>query len=693
MQIKLAETAGFCFGVNRAVKLVENLLDEGNKVYTLGPIIHNPQLVESLAERGTVIINSPDEATADGVVVLRSHGVIKSVKDEIEKLGLKYVDATCPFVDKIHTIIRENSTEDNIVFIAGDENHPEVQGIRSYAKGKSYVFKDAKELESLCSDDEKSSEKEKIFVAQTTFNTNEWKKCKKNINLLYTNAKIFDTICIATEKRQKEAIELSKISDIMIIIGGRGSSNTAKLCAVCSENCRSHLIETASELNGIDFGDAEFIGFTAGASTPDGIIKEVLKTMSEIQNEKTELVNEELTDKCEKVTEEVASQKPVADVAEEAPTKSFDEMTFEEALEASLRNMSSDQKVKGIVVGVTPTEVQVDIGRKQAGFVPYDEFTAAPNVNLKEAVKIGDELDLIIMRTNDQEGTMMLSKRRFDAIKCWDDIAKAVEENTVFEGVVTDIIRGGVLVATNDCVKVFVPASLATASRNDNIEELKGKTVKFKIIEVNRQRKRAVGSIRATLNEERKKNRELFWANIQEGQTFTGMVKSLTSYGAFVDLGGVDGMVHVSELSWNRIKNPSEVVKVGDYIEVTVKSIDREKKTVSLGYRKEADNPWVILKDKYQVGDVAKVKVVGLTAFGAFANLIEGIDGLIHISQITNRRIDKPQDAISVGDEVEAKITEIDYDRKRVSLSIRALIEPVAEETSAEEAPAEEAAE
>ena len=686
MQIKLAETAGFCFGVNRAVKLVETLLDEGNKVYTLGPIIHNPQLVDSLAQRGTVIINSPDEAADDGIVVLRSHGVTKEVKDEIERLGLKCVDATCPFVEKIHKIIRENSTDDNIVFIAGDESHPEVQGIRSYAKGQSYVFRNADELEKLCSEAEISGEKEKIFVAQTTFNTNEWKKCKKNINLLYTNAKIFDTICIATEKRQKEAIELSKISDIMIVIGGRKSSNTAKLCAVCSENCRSHLIETAAELKDIDFTGVGFIGLTAGASTPDGIIKEVLKTMSEIQKENTELVNEELTDKCENVTEEVASQEPVADVAEEAPTKSFDEMTFEEALEASLRNMSSDQKVKGIVVGVTPTEVQVDIGRKQAGFVPYDEFTATPNVNLKEIVKIGDVLDLIIMRTNDQEGTMMLSKRRFDALKCWDDIAKAVEDNTVFEGVVTDIIRGGVLVATNDCVKVFVPASLATASRNDNIEDLKGKTVKFKIIEVNRQRKRAVGSIRATLSEERKKNRELFWANIQEGQTFTGMVKSITAYGAFVDLGGVDGMVHVSELSWNRIKHPSEVVKVGDYVEVTVKAIDREKKTVSLGYRKEADNPWAILKEKYQVGDVAKVKVVGMTAFGAFATLIEGIDGLIHISQITNRRIDKPQDVLSVGDEVEAKITEIDYDRKRVSLSIRALIEPVAEEAPAEDA-------
>ncbi len=688
MQIKLAETAGFCFGVNRAVELVENLLDEGNKVYTLGPIIHNPQFVESLSERGAVIIDSPCEAANDGIIVLRSHGVTKSVKEEIQRLSLNYVDATCPFVEKIHKIVRENSSEDNVVFIAGDENHPEVQGIRSYAKGKSYVFKNADELVSLCTDEEKTDGKEKIFVAQTTFNTNEWKKCKKNINLIYTNAKIFDTICIATEKRQKEAIELSRNSDIMIVIGGRKSSNTAKLRSVCAENCPSYLIETASELKDIDFSVAGLVGFTAGASTPDGIIKEVLKTMSEIQNEKTELVNEELTDKCEKVTEEVASQKPVADVAEEAPTKSFDEMTFEEALEASLKNMSSDQKVKGIVVGVTPTEVQVDIGRKQAGFVPYDEFTATPNVNLKEAVKIGDELDLIIMRTNDQEGTMMLSKRRFDAIKCWDDITKAVEENTVFEGVVTDIIRGGVLVATNDCVKVFVPASLATASRNENIEDLKGKSVKFKIIEVNRQRKRAVGSIKATLSEERKKNRELFWANIQEGQTFTGMVKSLTAYGAFVDLGGVDGMIHVSELSWNRIKNPSEVVKVGEYVEVTVKAIDREKKTVSLGYRKDADNPWVILKDKYQVGDVAKVKIVGMTAFGAFANLIDGIDGLIHISQITNRRIDKPQDVLSVGDVVEAKITEIDYDRKRVSLSIKALIEP---EAAAEEAPAEDA--
>ena len=334
----------------------------------------------------------------------------------------------------------------------------------------------------------------------------------------------------------------------------------------------------------------------------------------------------------------------------------------------------------------------MDIGRKHAGYVPLDELTNDPNAKPEDIVKVGDVIDLIIMRTNDQEGTVTLSKRRFDAIEGWENIIKAEEDGSIVEGTVTEVIKGGVLAVTNN-VRVFIPASLATANRGDALEDLVGKKVRFRIIEVNRQRRRAVGSIRAVLREERKAREEEFWSKIEKGAKYTGVVKSLTSYGAFVDLGGVDGMIHVSELAWTRIKHPSEVVNVGDTVDVYVKDIDFEKKKISLGFRKAEDNPWEILKRDYPVGSVVTAKIVGLTSFGAFAQILPGLDGLIHISQIANRHINKPEDELSIGQEVQVKITDIDFDKKRISLSIRELLpkdEP-AEEAAAEEAAAEEA--
>lgn len=381
------------------------------------------------------------------------------------------------------------------------------------------------------------------------------------------------------------------------------------------------------------------------------------------------------------VAQESSASTPVA-----APEKSFDEMSDMEALEYSLNHMSTDQHVKGYVLAVTPTEIQVDIGRKHAGYVPIDEYSADPDVKAKDEVKVGDVLDLIVMRTNDQEGTVMLSKKRYDASAIWENFCASAGTDDILTGKVTEVVKGGILVMSKG-IRVFIPASQATASRGESLEELLHQTVKFRILEVNRQRHRAVGSIRSVLRDERKEQEAEFWNNIEEGKVYTGKVKSLTSYGAFVDLGGVDGMVHISELSWRRIKNPSEVVSVGDVIEVYVKSFDAEKRRVSLGYKKAEDNPWSIFLRDYKEGDVVNVKIVSMTAYGAFANIIEGIDGLIHISQISHDRIAKPQDVLTVGQEVEAKITQIDTERKRISLSIKALTEP---EAAAEEAPAEE---
>ena len=486
---------------------------------------------------------------------------------------------------------------------------------------------------------------------------------------------------------------MSERADIMIIIGGLESSNTAKLKSVCEKNCRTYLVERAAELKNIDFSGCNFIGVTAGASTPARIIKEVLCNMSEILNEQPIELEEGAVEQKTDVADDAAvvelTQGASSAQPEEVPSNdSSDEQDFSQALEESLSNMNNDQKVKGVVMGFSPTEIQVDIGRKHAGYIPMDEYSADPAADPRKELKVGDEIDLIIMKTNDVEGTVMLSKRRYDAMKAWSDIVDAAETDKVFDGVVTDVVKGGVIAVTNG-VRVFIPGSLATASRNEPLDDLLRKNVQFRIIEVNRFKRRAVGSIRAVLKEAKKAAEEAFWAQAEVGQKYTGTVKSLTAYGAFVDIGGVDGMIHISELSWKRIKHPSEVLSVGDEVEVYIKALDTEKKKISLGYRKDEDNPWEILRKNYPEGTVIEAEVVSLTDFGAFARVIPGIDGLIHISQIADRRIDKPSDVLKVGDKVQVKIIGIDFDKKRVSLSIRALLEPETEETAETEDAAE----
>ena len=660
MKITLAKTAGFCFGVNKAVQTVYDLLEQGKKVCTLGPIIHNPQLVADLEARGVRIVNSPNEVTKNETLVIRSHGVEKAVIDLCEESQVAFVDATCPFVAKIHKIVTEHSLQGYTTIIAGDKNHQEVKGIIGHTFGEYYVIADTDELAYLLENNLELANKKLIMVSQTTFNAKIWQKVQKNLKKVCTNAKIFDTMCNATSMRQEEAYSLSLVNDAIIVIGGRHSSNTAKLFDVCKANCgKAFLIETANEIPFNEIKNCKNIGVVAGASTPAGIIKEAMKTMSENLQPKDE--------QLETIVE-----------------KTFEEMTDEEAFEASLSNLTGDQKVVGTVVAVNASEVTVDIGRGVTGYISAAEFSNDPNLNLENEVKVDDQINLIIMKINDQEGTAMLSKRRYDAIAGWDNIVAAKDSGEVLTGIVKDVIKGGVVAYANN-VRVFIPASQATASRNDSLEDLKGKEVSFRIIEIGRGR-RAIGSIRSVLKEARKEAQEKIWANIAVGDRFTGTVKSLTGYGAFVDIGGVDGMVHISELSWARIKNPAEVVAVGDVIEVYVKDLDTEKKKISLGYKKAEDNPWTIFQNNYAVDDVAKVTIVSMTTYGAFARIIPGIDGLIHISQIANKHIAKPQDELKIGQEVEAKITAIDLEQKRVSLSIRALLpEEAVEEVIAEE--------
>lgn len=651
MKITIAKTAGFCFGVDRAVNLAFEYADKHKNVCTLGPIIHNPQIVEQLRQKGVTCVNKVTDLPKDATVVIRSHGVAQAVFDEIEAQQLSYVDATCPFVQNIHHIVKEQSEQGRAILIAGDSAHPEVLGIKGHCNGAVCVFKTAEELQNVLNQSSNYTEKRCSMVAQTTFNTLEWQKCVEIAKKVCTNLRIFDTICIATAKRQQEAIELARKNDLMVVVGGRTSSNTAKLFQICSDITRCILVERAEELYDYDFAQVTNIGVTAGASTPACIIKEVQKTMSEI------LKNQE------------------------------EEISFEELLDQSFKSTYNGKKETGVVVGIAPNELQVDIGTKHAGYVPLSEFTDDPNAKLEDLVKKGDKLELLVVRVNDVEGTVMLSKKRLDQIAGLEKIENAYETGEVLDGVVVEVVKGGVIVS---CLgsKIFVPASKATLSRNDELESLLKKNVQFKVIDLKKERgrKRAIGSIKDVALKAREEAAEKFWASVEVGKIYKGEVKSLTSYGAFVDLGGVDGMVHISELSWNRIKHPSDVVKVGEILEVYVKDIDSENKKISLGYKKTEDNPWEIIKRDYPVGTVVKAKIVSITTFGAFAQIIPGVDGLIHISQISYERVDKVADVLSVGNEVDVKITEIDTDKQRVSLSMKALLEaPVqAEDETAE---------
>lgn len=633
MEIIKAKTAGFCFGVDRAVKLTYELVEKGHKVATLGPLIHNPQCVADLEAKGVVTAADLADVPAGHEVVIRSHGVPASVYGEIQAARLAFHDATCPFVAKIHRIAKQAGEEGCTLLVAGDKAHPEVQGIVGHAGGEVFVFADLAELEAWPGP--KNSENGIFVVAQTTFQVTKWLECTSFIKKGYTNAKIFDTICSATWARQQEAEDLSQRCDLMVVIGGHHSSNTQKLVTVAEKHTRAVTVETANELRAEWFRGVKTVGVTAGASTPSSIIEEVLNSMSE-----------EIRDEM-----------------------SFAEMFAES--EANLKPVFAGKVVEGTVTSVTPNEVQVDIGTKHTGFVKLSELTDDPAIRAEDMVKVGDKLDLVVEKVNDQEGVAYLSRKKLEARKGLEEVAKAAEDGTVMEGVVTETNKGGVIALVKG-VKVFVPRSQATMRRDEDINNLVKQNVKLVITEC--AGRKIVGSINKVTAEANAAKREAFWADVEVGKTYTGVVKSLTAYGAFVDIGGVDGLCHISELSWNRIKHPSEVVNVGDTIEVYVKALDPENHKVSLGYKKAEDNPWEQLKTDYPLGSTFTAPVVSITKFGAFVRILPGIDGLVHISEISNERVEKVSDVLKVGDEVNVKLLDVDFDKKRISLSMKALL-------------------
>ena len=640
MPVIQAKSAGFCYGVRRAVELAEKTARETGGCVMLGSLIHNANVVARLEQLGARQVDSTDEVHPGDTVIIRSHGETRQVLERLEAMGARCVNATCPNVLHIQHIVSRAGQAGRMPLVIGEPHHPEVMGAASWWDG-TLVFPGPEELERWLLEDPARRDLPLTAVAQTTCVRSIWESSKKFLKKLCTNAELFDTICDATHRRQSEAAEIASRVDVMVVVGDRKSANTKHLTEICRELCpRVYQIEGAEELTPDLFIGCSLAGLTAGASTPAGIIKEVYTTMSE----------------------EIKNMEP-------------QEESFEELLDKSFKTLNTGEKVTGIVTAVGPTEVQVDLGCKQAGYISAEELSADSSVKPEDVVKVGDEIETYIIRVNDVEGYAMLSKKRLDAVKNWAAIEEAQESGEIVEGKVTEDNKGGIVVSVKG-IRVFVPASQSGLPKDAAMSELVGQTVRLKITEVNRGRKRVVGSIRAVAQKERRERAEKIWSEIEVGKHYHGVVKSLTSYGAFVDIGGIDGMVHVSELSWSRIKQPSDVLSVGDEVDVYVISFDAENHKISLGYKDPNGNPWTKFTSTFQVGDVAKVTIVKLMPFGAFAEVLPGVDGLIHISQIANRRIGKPDEVLTVGDIVDAKITAIDEEKHKISLSIRALTAP-----------------
>lgn len=645
MKVKVAKTAGFCYGVDRAVHLAESEAEKGGEMFTLGPIIHNPFVVGDLEKKGVRILASALDAPKEARVVIRSHGISKAEIDVLKQKNCEILDATCPFVKKIHNTVENYAEKGYNIVVVGDKAHPEVQGILGWCEHAT-VISEPEQVKSDLFSGEKT-----CVVSQTTFERKKWEEIKKKILKITSTCDIIDTICSATALRQEETAALSAECDAVIVVGGKESSNTKRLAHVAMKSCDSvFLVENADELQAVDFSKFRLVGVTAGASTPACIIKEVVN-----------MVEEKTT------------------------------INFEEELEKTLKPLNNRDIVKGTVIRITPTEVYVNLDAKSDGVIPASEVTCDPTVDINSVLKVGQEIEAFVVRVNDQEGYVTLSMKKLETMAGQKQLEEAYENGTPITSKIVEVVKGGV-VAYAFGSKVFIPASQAAERYTEDLESLVGKEVTFKIINYDRRRRKIVGSVKAIAAAERKEKAEKFWATAEVGQKITGVVKSVTNFGAFVDVGGVDGLVHVTELSWLHIKNPAEIVKPGDMMDVVILGLDKENNKVSLGHKSLEENPWTKVQSMIKEGDVIKCKIVRLVPFGAFAEIIPGVDGLIHISQIANKHIAKPEDVLSVGQEVEAKVVEANWEAQKIGLSIRALEQPAAEEP-AEEAAAEEATE
>ena len=649
--IRVAESAGFCFGVKRAIEMAYEAIGVEPKLYSYGQLIHNKTVTDDLASKGLEIVESLDGLT-EGTLLIRSHGVGKALYDEAEAKGLKILDGTCPFVKKIHNIVHDKLAEGLGIIIVGDGTHPEVIGINGWCENAAVILEDEEAAKT-----KEIPEKEKYaVVVQTTFRQAKFDKILEILQDRGVNMEVHNTICSATEKRQTEAEELSKTVDKMIVIGGKNSSNTQKLVEICAKNCGNTVhIETICDLVLNNFGKDDKIGITAGASTPPAIIKEVVVTMSEaLENAVQNLGGSE-------------------------------EATFEQMLEESLVTLHTGDVVKGTVIQVVNEEVSVNLGFKSDGIIARGEFSSDPTVIPSKTVQPGDEIEVFVVRVNDGDGNVMLSRKRIEAQKGIEEIEAAYNDKAVVTGTVTNVVKGGLIAVVNG-VNVFIPSSQVSNRFIEDLSVFNGQELEFNIIEVDRVKRRFIGGRKALVEQEIAAKRAALFETIQAGSRVNGTVSRLTDFGAFVDLGGVDGLIHISEMSWGRISNPKEVLKEGQEVEVFVLDVDKEKGKISLSLKDADKNPWKLAAEKYAVGSIVEGKVVRMVPFGAFVELEPGVDGLVHISQIANKHVVKPEDELKVGEIINVKVLEVNPEQKKISLSKRQADAPV------EEAPAEEAA-
>ncbi len=615
----------------------------------MGELIHNRNVIEQLEKKGIKAIDNLDGLKEGDCVIIRAHGIGKKLYDDLNALNVKILDATCPYVKRIHEIVKKEYEAGNRIVIVGDSKHPEVIGINGWCEGKSLIIDDEKEAEQLPYFDEKT-----VVVAQTTFKRTKYEDICEVLKKKFAFVLKFDTICNATVQRQSEADKLSREVDVMIVIGGKNSSNTQKLFEICKENCpETYLIENADELPLFD-KNARTVGITAGASTPEMVIKEVIFHMEGMMNGHEGEIN------------------------------------FSEALEMTMTELKTNEIVKGKIIGYNNNDVFVDLGYKADGLIPMEEFLDDPDFDPEKDLKPGDEIEALIVKINDGEGNVLLSKKRVDSIRGFEIVEEAFKNKTPIEVIIKEIVKGGA-VADYKGVRIFIPASQISDRFVKDLEPYKGKKVKLVITEM-ASRRRVVGSCRAIIEAEKEAKAEVFWNDVEIGKEYTGTVKSLTNFGAFVDLGGVDGLVHVSELSWKKVDDPSSILKVGDVVNVRVINFDKEKQKVSLGYRKMEDNPWYNIEEKYPVGSVVTGTVLRMVPFGVFVELEEGVEGLVHISQISNVRLGRPEEVLEVGQKVEMKILDINTELKKISLSIKEVkpIDPQSEEEPASEESSDE---
>jgi len=631
MPVEVAKHAGFCMGVRRAVDAALEAAATGESVCTLGELIHNPQVVQMLRQKGVPAVDTLAEASR--TVLIRSHGVSPQVLEECCAKGLTVKDCTCPFVSKLHRIVSDYSAQGHrAVVLVGQKDHPEVQGTAGWCQGPVYVVKDAQDVEAL------PPLEEALAVAQTTFEPEAWRRLCEMLEKRIPRLTIRETICSATVERQQDAKELAKRADAMIVIGGMHSANTRKLYESCKEYCaRTILVESAADIPPAFANINDLIGITAGASTPDWSLKEVVTRMMDKE------LDQVLT------AEEEANNSFMADV------------------EATLVRIRPGQTVTGTVVQITDDEVCVNIGYKSDGLIKRSDLIA-------QDVQMGDELEVEVVKVNDGEGNVVLSQRNIVNRKAWEALMEKYENNEYVEGVGKEAVKGG-LICEVDGIRTFVPASQLSQRYVEKIADFVGKPMKLKIIEVDKQKKRIVASRKAVMAEESAAKKAEAWAKLAEGEVITGIVRRLTDFGAFVDVGGVDGLIHITDLSWGRIKHPSEVVAPNQEIQVKILSLDTERERIQLGYKQLQPKPWDVAEEKYPVGAIVEGKAVRITTFGAFVELEPGLDGLVHISQCAVTRVQKVEDAVNVGDVVRVKVLSVDPAAKRIGLSIREVLE------------------